>query len=110
MTKRSGWLKNLQIPFPPFNSSYVQSHKELNLDRGPNYEFLGSPINAYHFVRHVASGWKSIQENVIGDGSILNDLVALKEREEEKLPDEYDIKGSYMSFHSKFILISSNFG
>ena len=110
MTKRSGWLKNLQIPFPPFNSSYVQSHKELNLDRGPNYEFLGSPINAYHFVRHVASGWKSIQENVIGDGSILNDLVALKEREEEKLPDEYDIKGSSMSFHSKFILILSNFG
>ena len=99
----------LQISFIPFNSSYVQSHKELNLDRGPNYEFLGSPINAYHFVRHVAAGWKSIQENVIGDGAMLNDLVALKEREEEKLPDEHDIKGSSISFHSKFILILSNF-
>jgi hypothetical protein len=46
---------------------------------------------------------------VIGDGSILNDLVALKEREEEKLPDEYDIKGSSISFHPNFILNLSNF-
>ena len=41
---------------------------------------------------------------MIGDGAILNDLVALKEREEEKLPDEYDIKGSSMSFHFKIYL------
>ena len=46
---------------------------------------------------------------MIGDGAILNDLVALKEREEEKLPDEYDIKGSSMSFLSIFLLILYSF-
>ena len=46
---------------------------------------------------------------MIGDGAILNDLVALKEREEEKLPDEYDIKGSSMSFLSNFLLILYSF-
>ena len=55
---------------------------------------MGNPINAYHFVRHVAAGWKSIQENVIGEGAVLNDLSELKEREKEKLPDEYDIHGA----------------
>jgi len=73
---------------------YVESHKQLKLDRGPNYDFLGNPINAYHFVRHVAAGWKSIQDNVIGEGAVLNDLFELKEREKEKLPDEYDIHGA----------------
>merc|ERR1712018_241715 len=73
---------------------YVRSHKRLSLDRGPNYEFLGNPINAYHFVRHVAAGWKNIQDNVIGEGAALNDLAELKEREKEKLPDEYDIHGA----------------
>merc|ERR1712223_297310 len=75
---------------------YVRSHKELNLDHGPNYEFLGNPINAYHFVRHVAAGWKRIQDHVVGEGgeALLNDLAQLKDREEEKLPDEDDVKGA----------------
>merc|ERR1711976_66773 len=73
---------------------YVESHKQLSLNEGPNYDFLGNPINAYHFVRHVAAGWKSIQDNVIGEGAVLNDLNELKEREKEKLPDEYDIHGA----------------
>ena len=71
----------------------MKSHHELHLDSGPNYDFLGHPINAYHFVRHVASGWKHIQDNVIGNGTIRDNLNRLKEREKEKLPDDYDIQG-----------------
>ena len=55
---------------------------------------MGNPINAYHFVRHVAAGWKQIQDHVVGEGALLNDLAQLKDREEEKLPDEYDVKGA----------------
>lgn len=74
-------------------SRYVASHKLLTLDRGPNYEFLGHPINAYHFIRHVASGWYKIQESVLGNNSIINDFNILRAREEEKLPDEHDVHG-----------------
>ena len=28
-----------------------------NLNQTPNYDYLGHPLNAYHVVRHVASGW-----------------------------------------------------
>jgi hypothetical protein len=31
-------------------------HNELKLNEEPNIDFLGHPINAFHFVRHVASG------------------------------------------------------
>ena len=55
---------------------------------------MGNPINAYHFVRHVAAGWKRIQDHVVGEGALLNDLAQLKDREEEKLPDEDDVKGA----------------
>ena len=55
---------------------------------------MGHPINAYHFVRHVASGWKNIQDNVIGNETLRENLNILKEREKEKLPDEYDIQGA----------------
>ena len=65
----------------------------MKLDVGPNYDFLGHPINAYHFVRHVASGWKHIQDKVIGNATIRDNLNILKERENEKLPDYYDIQG-----------------
>ena len=30
------------------------------LNDTPNLDYLGHPINAYHFIRHVASGWKRI--------------------------------------------------
>ncbi len=73
--------------------SYVESHQALKLDQGPNYDFLGHPVNAYHFVRHVASGWQKVQDNVIGNGTLREDLNKLKDREEEKLPDEYDVHG-----------------
>ena len=71
----------------------MKSHRDLKLDHGPNYEFLGHPINAYHFIRHVASGWQGVHQNILGDEGVLNDLVKLKERENEKLPDEYDVEG-----------------
>ena len=63
------------------------------LDKGPSYDFLGHPINAYHFVRHVASGWKHVQDHVIGNATLRDNLNSLKDREQEKLPDDYDIKG-----------------
>ena len=72
---------------------YILSHKQLHLDEKPNYEFLGHPINAYHFVRHVASRWKDIQNEVIGNETIRDDLNHLAERENEKLPNEYDVQG-----------------
>lgn len=72
---------------------YIKSHYELQLDKGPNYDFLGHPINAYHFVRHVASGWKHVQDHVIGNATLRDNLNSLKDREQEKLPDDYDIKG-----------------
>lgn len=73
--------------------SYVTSHKHHTLDQEPNYDFLGHPVNAYHFVRHVASGWNKVRENLIGNNSLIEDLQKLAEREEEKLPDEYDVQG-----------------
>ena len=55
-------------------SSYVMRHNELKLNETPNYDFLGQPINAFHFVRHVASGWTDVRQNVISD-----DVISLKE-------------------------------
>ena len=54
--------------------SYVMRHNELKLNETPNYNFLGHPINAFHFVRHVASGWTDVRQNVISD-----DVISLKE-------------------------------
>ena len=41
----------------------------------------------------MASGWKHVQDHVIGNGTIRDHLNSLKSREQEKLPDDYDIKG-----------------
>ena len=49
-------------------------HNELHLYETPSMNFLGHPINAFHFVRHVASGWTNVRENVLSD-----DVIALKE-------------------------------
>jgi hypothetical protein len=75
---------------------YVSQHMELGLEQEPNYDFMGHPINAYHFVRHVASGWKIIQDGVLSEDvfTINEDLESLKDREtHQKLPDEYDVQG-----------------
>ena len=34
------------------------------MDEAPNYDFLGHPLNAYLFVRHVANGWSKIKEQL----------------------------------------------
>ena len=39
---------------------YVKQHYLNGLNEDPNEEHLGHPINAYHFVRHVAYGWEYI--------------------------------------------------
>ena len=36
---------------------YVQNHYMQNLNQTPNYDYLGHPLNAYHLIRHLASGW-----------------------------------------------------
>lgn len=76
--------------------SYITRHYELKLDEKPNYDFLGHPINAFHFVRHVASGWANIKENVLSDDviDIKSDLERLKDREKEKLTSSSDVDGA----------------
>ena len=39
---------------------YVRSHHLHGLNRTPHYTHLGHPINAYHLIRHVASGWDKV--------------------------------------------------
>ena len=39
---------------------YIKSHHLHKLGEIPNIDYLGHPINAYHLIRHVASGWQHI--------------------------------------------------
>ena len=50
---------------------YIQSHQLHKLNDTPNLDYLGHPINAYHFIRHVASGWKRI----LDDGPQINNWI-----------------------------------
>ena len=36
------------------------NHHVHKLSDIPNLDYLGHPINAYHFIRHVAFGWNRI--------------------------------------------------
>ena len=54
---------------------------------------MGHPLNAYHFVRHVAARWNDIHNEVLGNNSVSEDVKILAEREKEKLPDLYDVQG-----------------
>ena len=49
-------------------------HYELKLNETPSIEFLGHPINGFHFVRHVASAWNDVRKNVLAD-----DVVSVKD-------------------------------
>ena len=51
-------LKSLNFVF-----RYVKSHYMHNLNQTPNFNHLGHPLNAYHLIRHVASGWNYLIEN-----------------------------------------------
>ena len=44
---------------------YTKSHYLHQLNATPNYDHLGHPINAYHLIRHVASGWNKIVKNKV---------------------------------------------
>ena len=35
------------------------------MDQDPNFDYLGHPLDAYHFVRHVATGWERVREELI---------------------------------------------
>ena len=39
---------------------YIKDHHLHQLSDAPNLDYLGHPINAYHLIRHVASGWNRI--------------------------------------------------
>ena len=43
-----------------FISRYVRQHYKNKLNQTPNYEYLGHPINAYHFIRHVVREWEHV--------------------------------------------------
>ena len=55
---------------------YVKHHKIHQLDQTPNYDYLGHPVNAYHFIRHVASGWATVIDEVMNNDtlSLIQDL------------------------------------
>ena len=36
----------------------------LLLNQEPNYDYLGHPVNSYHFIRHMATGWPSVMAYV----------------------------------------------
>ena len=64
---------------------------------------MGHPLNAYHFIRHVAAHWNAIHDEVVGKNVIIEDFKFLAEREKEKLPDLYDVQGGGM-FYPTFLL------
>jgi len=77
--------------------AYVKNHQIHQLNQTPNYDYLGHPVNAYHFIRHVASGWASVLDEVMNDDtlSLTENLESIKSRtKEEKLPDRFDIEGA----------------
>ena len=41
---------------------YLEQHDRLGLGSGPRRDFLGHPVNAYFFVRHVGHGWSKVRE------------------------------------------------
>ena len=80
-----------------FFSRYLTEHKRLTLDKAPNYDFLGHPINAYHFVRHVGNGWAKIRDDLAAANIDRNETTewdVLFDREKEKLPSLHDVQGA----------------
>jgi len=82
------------------------------LDSEPNIEFLGHPLNAYHLIRHVSTGWNMVRNKtslllnetaeifskiikLLTADDLSNFAVSLKEREQrQQLPDFHDIEGA----------------
>ena len=50
---------------------YIKNHHLHKLNATPNLDYLGHPINAYHLIRHVASGWNRI----LKDAPLINDWI-----------------------------------
>ncbi len=46
-----------------FQFRYISNHRSLGLDRdsGPDYDYLGHPLNSYHLVRHAGLGWEELR-------------------------------------------------
>ena len=61
-------LRVLSKKYDVLSNRYIQSHHLHKLSHTPNLDYLGHPINAYHFIRHVATGWKKI----LNDGPKIN--------------------------------------
>jgi len=83
---------------PPLQT-YVKRHYILMLNMEPNFEYLGHPINSYHFIHHMASGWPLVMSYVtsaIKSRGLKNchDLRSLRKYNGELLPDFTDVKGA----------------
>ena len=61
-------LRILSKKYDVLSNRYLENHYLHQLNDTPNLDYLGHPINAYHFIRHVASGWKRI----LNDGPQIN--------------------------------------
>ena len=65
------WLRILSKKYDVLSNRYLENHYLHQLNDTPNLDYLGHPINAYHFIRHVASGWKRI----LNDGPQINNWI-----------------------------------
>ena len=44
---------------------YLKQHYLYQLNVEPNIDYVGHPVNAYHFLRHIAFGWHDIINQVL---------------------------------------------
>ena len=64
-------MRILSKKYDVLSNRYLENHYLHQLNDTPNLDYLGHPINAYHFIRHVASGWKRI----LNDGPQINNWI-----------------------------------
>ena len=54
-----------------FINRYIKQHYLHQLNKTPDYEYLGHPINAYHLIRHVASDWNNVLNDMLHNSTWL---------------------------------------
>jgi len=74
---------------------YVKSYKEIELDKEPNFDYLGHPVNSYMLVRHVAFAYEFLSGKLEPLTNATKDFLdAVRERPaEEMLPATRDVEG-----------------
>ena len=63
------------------------------LNQTPNYRYLSHPINSFHLIRHVASGWDNIVKYILKDevSDLPDDLGRLKNIQILPITSAYNI-------------------